>query len=76
MARKRRPVFAEELEGQDSVLLAAMEYYDTPNNREEFLSLHYMGHVPEMIPPEDEAGLPEQFKRETLDVPSMMEEIQ
>jgi hypothetical protein len=76
MARKRRPVFAEELEGQDSALLAAMEYYDTPNNREEFLNLHYAGDVPETIPPEDEAGFPEQFKHETLDVPPMTEEVQ
>ena len=73
--------FAEDSEdaedNQDSPILAVMKYYKSPLTREEFLSLHFMGEIPEFIDPEEEAGFPEQFRLVTLlETPSVSEKIQ
>ena len=67
--------FAED--NQDSPILAVMKYYKSPLTREEFLSLHFMGEIPEFIDPEEEADFPEQFRRKTLlDTPPVSEKVQ
>ena len=50
----------------DSPILAVMKYYESPLTRQEFFSLHFMGEIPELIDPEEEAGFPEQFRLATL----------
>ncbi len=58
-------------------ILALMKHYDVPETREEFLSLFYMGDVPEDIPAEDECEFPIQFQLVTLlDTPSASDEVQ
>ena len=47
-----------------------------PLTRDEFLSWFYLGEVPDAIPPEDEAGFPEAFQREALDIPMETERLQ
>lgn len=57
--------------------LAVMKHYGSPENRDEFLSLFYLGEVPEEIPAEDECEFPEKFQLTTLlDTPSESEKIQ
>jgi hypothetical protein len=59
-----------------SCVLAAMKQAGAPLTRDEFLSWFYLGDVPNVIPPEDEAEFPEAFQRETLDMPMGTEKIQ
>ena len=67
----------EEGEGaEDSNLLAVMKYYKSPLTREEFLSLHFMGEIPELIDSEEEKGFPEQFQLTTLETPSASDKVQ
>jgi len=44
--------------------------------RDEFLLWFYLGEVPDVIPPEDEAEFPEAFQREALDIPMETERLQ
>jgi hypothetical protein len=67
--RKRRAItFADELECQDSPVLAVLKHYGSPLTREEYLAVSYLGTVsPEEEIPEDvEETFPEQFRRVTL----------
>jgi hypothetical protein len=50
----------------DSRVLAAMKYYGSPETRDEFLNLFYMGDVPEEISAENECEFPEKFQLATL----------
>ena len=77
MKKPRAVRFTDELEGQDSPVLSVLKYYGSPLTREEFLSLHYMGEIPELIDPEEEADFPEQFRRVTLlETPPASEKLQ
>ena len=52
-----------------------MKRAGAPLTRDEFLNWFYMGDVPEVIHPEDEAEFPEQFQRVSLDE-RLTEEVQ
>lgn len=70
--------FAEDTEhAEGSPVLAVLKYYKSPLTREDFLSLHFMGEIPESIDPEEEADFPEQFRLVTLlETPPASEKIQ
>jgi hypothetical protein len=53
-------------QGQTCSILAVLQHYGSPETRDEFLGLFYMGDVPEEIPAEDECGFPVQFQMATL----------
>jgi len=54
-----------------------MKHYGSPETREEFLKLFYMGNVPEEIPAEEECEFPVQFQLATLiETPSLSNKIQ
>jgi hypothetical protein len=58
-------------ENHDSATLAVLRHYGSPETRDEFLSLFYMGNVPDVIPAEEECDFPEKFQLATLiDTPS------
>lgn len=80
MAGKRRAVTStDELEGQDSPVLAVLRHYGSPLTREEFLIVSYLGEVDpdEEIPEDVEATFPEQFRRKTLvETPPLSEKVQ
>jgi hypothetical protein len=61
-------MLADEMEGQESAVLAVMEYYDAEMTREEYVLTNYLGAVTpdEDIPASVEATFPEQFRRATL----------
>jgi hypothetical protein len=61
-----RVLFAEELAGQDSPVLAVMEYYDAEMTREEYVKTNYLGEVGPVVPAAVEATFPEQFRLATL----------
>lgn len=70
-------MMAEELDGQDSPVLAAMDYYDAEMTREEYIATNYVGEGPGAIPGDVEATFPAQFRRATLlQTPPASEEIQ
>jgi hypothetical protein len=76
---KRKQLSADELECQDSPVLAVMKYYGSPLTRDEYLAVSYLGKVgPEdEIPVAVEETFPEQFRRRTLvDTPPMSEKVQ
>lgn len=67
------------MEGQDSAVLALMEYYGAEMTREEYILTNYLGEVgpDEAIPADVEATFPEQFRRETLlETPPASEKVQ
>jgi hypothetical protein len=69
MTRRRRSVMlVDEMDGQDSAVLAVMEYYDAEITRDEYILTNYVGAVTpeEDIPAAEEATFPEQFRRRTL----------
>ena len=79
MTRRRAIRFVEEMEGQDSPVLAVLKYYGSPLTREEYLTVSYLGEVdPEDDIPEDiEETFPEQFRRKTLlETPSLSVKVQ
>ncbi len=79
MKKPKAVRFRDELEGQDSPVLAVMKYYGSPLTREEYLAVAYLGEVdPEEEIPEDvEETFPEQFRHKTLlDTPLVSEKIQ
>jgi hypothetical protein len=64
-------------ETHDSPILAVLQHYGSLETRDEFLSLFYMGDVPEDIPAEDECEFPEQFQLTTLlETPPASEKVQ
>jgi hypothetical protein len=76
---KRKTMFADELESQDSPMLAVLKHYGSPLNRDEYLAVSYLGRVsPEQeIPVDVEETFPEQFRRVTLlKTPPASEEVQ
>ena len=66
--RVRSVMLAEEMAGQESAVLAAMEAYDAEITRDEYILTNYVGAVTpeEDIPAAVEATFPEQFRRRTL----------
>jgi hypothetical protein len=78
--RKPRAVrFVEEMDGQDSPVLAVLKYYGSPQTREEYLAVSYLGevHPDEEIPDDVEKTFPEQFRRVTLlETPSVSDKVQ
>src|SRR6266536_3223060 len=67
--RKRKAVrFVEEMDGQNSPVLAVLKHYGSPLTREEYLTVSYLGEVDpdEEIPDDVEERFPEQFRRVTL----------
>ena len=79
MTKRKAVTFAEELEGQDSPVLAVLKYYGSPLTREEYLAVSYLGEVDpeEEIPIAVEETFPEQFRRATLlDTPAVSKEVQ
>jgi hypothetical protein len=71
--------FTDELEGQDSPVLAVLKHYGSPLTREEFLTVSYLGEVDpdEEIPEDVEETFPEQFRRKTLvETPAASNRIQ
>jgi hypothetical protein len=56
MTKRKAVMWADELECQDSPVLAVLKYYGSPLTREEFLSLHFMGEIPELIDSEEGRG--------------------
>ena len=47
-------------------ILAVMKHYGSPETRDEFLDLFYLGNVPEDISAEDECEFPVKFQLTTL----------
>ena len=79
MRKTKAVTFAEELEGQDSPVLAVLKHYGSPLTREEYLAVSYLSEVDpeEEIPVAVEETFPEQFRRETLiETPPVSEKIQ
>ena len=79
MRTPKAVTFAEELEGQDSPVLAVLKYYGSPLTREEYLAVSYLGEVDpkEEIPVALEETFPEQFRRKTLvETPTLSAKIQ
>jgi hypothetical protein len=78
--RQRKAVIsADELECQDSPVLAVMKYYGSPLTRDEYLAVSYLGEVDpeEEIPVAVEETFPEQFRRVTLvETPPASEKLQ
>jgi hypothetical protein len=60
--------FVEEVDDQDSPVLAVLNHHGSPLNREEYLAVCYLGEVDpdEEIPDDVEETFPEQFRRVTL----------
>jgi hypothetical protein len=79
MKKPKAVRFTEELEGQDSPVLAVLKHYGAPLTRDEYLAVSYLGEVnPEEEIPEDvEETFPEQFRRKFLsDTPPVSEKVQ
>jgi hypothetical protein len=77
--KKRKTMFTKEMEGQDSAVLAVMEYYGAEMTREEYILTNYLGAVDpdDPIPADVEATFPEQFRRATLlETPPASDNIQ
>lgn len=79
VTRRRAITTTDELECQDSPVLAVLRHYGSPETREEYLAVSYLGEVdPEdEIPVEVEKTFPEQFRRKTLiETPPASEKVQ
>jgi hypothetical protein len=79
MTKRKAVTFADELECQDSPVLAVLKYYGSPLTREEYLAVSYLGEVDsdEEIPDDVEETFPEQFRRATLlEAPPVSENVQ
>jgi hypothetical protein len=77
--KKRKQMSLNELECQDSPVLAVMKYYGSPPTRDEYLAVSYLGTVgpDDKIPADVEEMFPEQFRRVTLlDTPAASDKIQ
>jgi hypothetical protein len=69
MRKPKAVIFAEELEGQDSPLLAVLKHYGAPLSREEFIGLNYLGEVDpdEEIPEDCRGDLPRAISTQDTD---------
>ncbi len=79
MRKPKAVIFADELEGQDSPVLAVLKHYGSPLTREEYLAVCYLGGVrpDEEIPEDVEETFPEQFRRKTLvETPPVSDKVQ
>jgi hypothetical protein len=79
MTKRKAVISADELECQDSPVLAVLKYYGSPLTREEYLAVSYLGGVDseEEIPDAVEETFPEQFRRATLlKTPPVSEKLQ
>ena len=79
MRKPKAVIFADELEGQDSPVLAVLKYYGSPLTREEYIAVCYLGGVDpeEEIPVAVEETFPEQFRRKTLvETPPVSDKVQ
>lgn len=79
MTKHRAIMWADELECQDSPVLAVLKYYGAPLTRDEYLAVCYLGEVnpDEEIPDDVEETWPEQFRRKTLiETPPVSEKVQ
>jgi hypothetical protein len=78
--KRKTVMLAEELDGQNSAVLAAMRYYDDEITRENFILTNYpFGEVgpDDDISEEVEEDWPEQFRRATLiETPPASEKVQ
>jgi hypothetical protein len=77
--KKRKPMFAGELECQHSPVLTVLKYYGSPLTRDEYLAVSYLGKVgpDNKIPVDVEETFPEQFRRVTLlETPQATDKIQ
>ena len=65
---RKRVVCREELDGQDSPVLALREYYAAEITRDEYIKTNYLGEVGPntAISADVEVTFPEQFRRSTL----------
>jgi hypothetical protein len=78
MRKPKAVTFADELECQDSPVLAVLKHYGSPLTRDEYLAVSYLGEVDaeEEIPADVEETFPEQFRRKTLvDTPPVSEKV-
>ena len=79
MEKPKAVRFTDELEGQDSPVLAVLKHYGSPLTREEYLAVSYLGEADpeEEIPAAVEETFPEQFRRKTLvEMPTLSAKIQ
>ena len=79
MTRRKTVMFADELDGQDSPVLAAMEYYEADLDRNEYVLTCYLGEIAsdEVIPSDVQVTFPAQFRRRTLlETPPASDEVQ
>ena len=79
MKKPKAVRFTDELEGQDSPILAVLKYYGSPLTRDEYLAVCYLGEVDsdEEIPDDVEETFPEQFRRKTLvETPPVSDKVQ
>jgi hypothetical protein len=79
MTKRKAVLSADELECQDSPVLAVLKHYESPLTREEYLAISYLGEVDpdEEIPDDVEETFPEQFRRKTLvETPPVSEKVQ
>ena len=79
MTKRKAVMSVDELECQDSPVLAVLKYYGSPLTRDEYLAVSYLGRVSpeEEIPVDVEGTFPEQFRRKTLvETPPVSEKVQ
>ena len=79
MKKPKAVRFTDELEGQDSPVLAVMKYYGSPLTRDEYVAVAYLGTLSpdDPVPEEVEETWPEQFRRKTLvEAPPLSAKIQ
>ena len=68
---------SEERMRNTDPIVEVLKYYCEPDGRDEYLSLHFLGDVPEEIDPEEEADFPEKFQLTTLiETPCASDEVQ
>jgi hypothetical protein len=61
---------------KDTPVLAAMRYYGAEISRDEYLAWCYPGEeLPDTLPEDIEDGLPEQFRRATLNTRPASEDV-
>jgi hypothetical protein len=78
MKKERRPAMSvEEMEGQDSPVLAVLKHYGGDLTRGNYVEVHTFGTGDSDQVSADEEHWPEQFRRETLvETPPLSGEIQ
>jgi len=79
MTKRKAVMSADELEFQDSPVLAVMKHYGSPLTRDEYLAVCYFGTVgpDDKIPVDVEETFPGQFRRVTLlETPAAPDRIQ